>query len=400
MGLTQCDNVLMRILLIHNRYQRRGGEDVVFEAEKDLLERAGHEVVVYERHNDEIKSYPAWRHADLPLRTTWATDSARSIRTILVQHRPQVAHFHNTFPLVSPAAYYACAAEGVPVVQTLPNYRLICPGAHLLRNGRVCELCVGKRVAWEGVRYACYRDSRAQSAAVAGMLLFHHVAGTWKKRVHTYIALTEFSRQKFIDGGLPKDKIVVKPNFLHPDPGPRTLDSGYALFVGRLSQEKGVSTLLRAWESLPAIPLKVAGDGPLMPMVSAASRRAGGAGVEALGWRSRQDILDLLSEASFLIIPSLCYENFPLTIVEAFASGVPVIGSRLGGVGEIIRHGESGLLFDPADARALADSAKRLWADASLRSHLGVGARRQFEALYTAERNYRMLMEIFEDAAA
>ncbi|MDB4306204.1 glycosyltransferase family 1 protein, partial [bacterium] len=234
----------MRILLIHNRYQQRGGEDIVFETERALLERAGHDVVVYERHNDEINGYPVWRRADLLRRTIWATDSARSICEILVQNRPQVAHFYNSFPLISPAAYYACASEGVPVVQTLPNYRLICPSAQLRRNGQICELCVGKSVAWEGVRYGCYRDSRAQSAAVAGMLLFHRLAGTWKKCVHTYIALTEFSRQKFIDGGLPAEKIAVKPNFLHPDPGPRTRDSGYALFVGRLTTEKGVATLL------------------------------------------------------------------------------------------------------------------------------------------------------------
>ena len=215
----------MRILLIHNRYQQRGGEDIVFEAERALLERAGHDVVVYERHNDEINSYPAWRRADLLRRTIWATDSARSIREILVQNRPQVAHFYNTFPLISPAAYYACASEGVPVVQTLPNYRLICPGAQLRRNGQVCELCVGKSVAWEGVRYGCYRDSRAQSAAVAGMLLFHRLAGTWKKCVHTYIALTEFSRHKFIEGGLPADEDCRKTQL--PSPGSRATDSRF-----------------------------------------------------------------------------------------------------------------------------------------------------------------------------
>jgi glycosyltransferase involved in cell wall biosynthesis len=231
------------------------------------------------------------------------------------------------------------------------------------------------------------------------MLSFHRLVGTWNERVHTYIALTDFSRRKLIDGGLPGDKIVVKPNFLHPDPGQRACSSGHALFVGRLSREKGVSTLLRAWERLPDIPLKVAGDGPLMHMVQAASKRASGAGIEALGWLSREEVLGLLSGASFLIIPSLCYEAFPLTIVEAFACGVPVIGSRLGGVGEIIRHEESGLLFDPADAAALADAAKRLWADAPLRSGLGAGARRQFETHYTAERNYTMLMEIFTNAA-
>ncbi|HOC42267.1 MAG TPA: glycosyltransferase family 4 protein [Thermoanaerobaculales bacterium] len=390
----------MRILLVHDRYQNRGGEDLVFEAEKGLLERARHEVLVYERHNDEISDYSTWRRADLLRRAVWATDSAGSIRKILVQSRPQVVHFYNTFPLISPAAYYACEAEGVPVVQTLSNYRLICPGAHLLRDGRVCELCVGRTIAWDALRYGCYRESRAQTAVVTGMLSFHSLVGTWKKCVHTFIALTEFSRQKFIDGGLPKDRIAVKPNFLYPDPGPRADDAGYALFLGRLSEEKGIATLLQAWETLPDIPLKVVGDGPLASMVNDAHGRAAGAGIEVVGWRSRPEVIGLLSHASFLVLPSLCYEAFPLTLVEAFACGVPVIGSRLGGIQEIIRHEESGLLFDPADATALADAARRLWGDATLRSFLGNGARAQFEALYTAERNYSMLIGILESAAS
>ena len=239
----------MRILLVHNRYQKRGGEDVVFEGERELLERGGHQVAVYERHNDEINSYSAWRRVDLSRRTVWATDSAASIRRILAKAQPDVAHFYNTFPLVSPAAYYACTAAGVPVVQTLANYRLFCPGATLERNQEICEKCLGKVVPWHGVRHGCYRDSRVGSSVVAAMLFFHRVAGTWKNQVKTYIALTEFSRQKFIEGGLPADKIVVKPNFLYPDPGARHRDAGYALFVGRLSKEKGIETLLEGLEA-------------------------------------------------------------------------------------------------------------------------------------------------------
>lgn len=390
----------MRILMAHNMYRSRGGEDIVFETEKRLLERKGHNLVVYERHNDEINGFSVWRRAGLSRRTIWATDSADAIRRILVQHKTQVAYFHNTFPLISPAAYHACAAEGVPVVQTLSNYRLTCPGANLLRNGRICELCLGKKIAWQGVRHSCYRNSAAQSAVVAAMLLFHHLAGTWKSTVHAYIALTEFSRRKFIEAGLPAEKIVVKPNFLDPDPGPRTHDSGYALFVGRLAEEKGISTLLQAWRSLSEVPLKVAGDGPRMSLVDQAAGKSGSAEIEALGWLTRDEVLRYLSRASFLVIPSLAYEAFPLTIVEAFACGVPVIGSRLGGVSEIVRHDQSGLLFEPGNASALADAVNRLWSDPPLRVRLSKGARAQFEALYTAERNHGVLMEILGNAVA
>ena len=257
----------MRILLAHNRYQQRGGEDVVFETERTLLEKAGHEVSVYERHNDEIDAYSVWELIDLSRRTIWATDSASSIREILAQAQPDVAHFYNTFPLISPAAYYTCASAGVPVVQTLPNYRLICPGADFLRDGETCELCVSKTITWPAVWNRCYRESLGGSAVVTAMLAFHRLANTWKQRVDTYIALTEFSRRKYIDGGLPAHKIVVKPNFISPDPGPRSEESDYALFVGRLSKAKGIATLLRAWEELPDIPLMVAGDGPLMAFV-------------------------------------------------------------------------------------------------------------------------------------
>jgi glycosyltransferase involved in cell wall biosynthesis len=389
----------MRILLVHNRYRCRGGEDIVFETERHLLEGAGHEIVVYERHNDEITDYPLWRQADLPRRTIWATDSVRAIRKILIEHRPEVAHFYNTFPLISPAPYYACASEEVPVVQTLPNYRLSCPGAQFLRDGRVCELCLGKVLPWKAVRYGCYRNSRAQTTVVAAMLLFHRIAGTWKRRVQTYIALTDFSRRKYIECGLPAEKIVVKPNFLRPDPGPRIRDSGYAVFVGRLSPEKGISSLLKAWGDLPGVPLKIVGDGPMISTVRQFAASTVGTEVEPLGWRSRDAVINILKEASFLVIPSSWYEGFPLTIVEAFACGVPVIGSRLGGIGEIVRHEESGLLVDPENAEALAESVRRLWNDIPFRLRLGRGARAQFEACYTAERNYEMLMEIFQNAA-
>lgn len=394
-----CDNTSMRLLLVHNRYQKPGGEDTVFEAECALLQRNGHEVATYERDNDEIEGNSVWQRADLARRTVWAADSAASIRQILASGHFDAALFYNTFPLVSPSAYYVCESMGVPVIQVLPNFRLICPGATLHRGGRVCEKCVGRTVPWWGAWHGCYRDSRVQSTVVTAMLAFHRLAGTWRDQVTIYIALTEFARGKFIDGGLPAHRIVVKPNFVHPDPGPRAAESGYALFLGRLTKEKGIETLMRAWESLPAIPLKVAGDGPLMPVVAAAAARRGGpAGIEPLGWRTREEVLDLLRGASFLVVPSEWYEGFPLTVAEALACGVPVIGSRLGGVGEVVQHEVSGLHFEPGDAADLASTVARLWHDTALRITLGRGARSQFEAHYTAERNYAMIMNIISAA--
>lgn len=252
----------MKVLLIHNYYQQPGGEDQVFASEAALLEAHSHCVVRYTVHNDRVAEM-----SPLPLvqATLWNKTVHRELRTLICKERPQVVHFHNTFPLISPAAYYAAKAEGVPVVQTLHNYRLLCPsqGGILLRNGEVCEDCLGKFWPWPGIVHSCYRDSKAATTVHAIMLSLHRALQTWTTMVDVYIALTEFARQKFIQGGLPSEKIVVKPNFVYPDPSPGEGQGGYALFVGRLTPEKGIDTLLAAWERLHTkIPLKIVGMVP------------------------------------------------------------------------------------------------------------------------------------------
>jgi glycosyltransferase involved in cell wall biosynthesis len=261
----------MNILIIHNFYTQPGGEDVVFAAEKALLHERGHEIVEFVRRNDEINGI---HYLGASVSVVWSRDSQRALRRLIETVRPDVAHFHNTFLRISPAAYYACKDTGIPVIQTLHNYRLLCPSAIFFRDGHACENCLGKFIPWPGVLHRCYRDSRAATGAVAAMLVVHRLLRTWERTVDVFIALTEFARQKFIEGGLPADRVVVKPNFVHPDPGPGAHDGGYALFAGRLSPEKGVRTLLAAWERLGAgIPLKIAGDGPLAREVARACER-------------------------------------------------------------------------------------------------------------------------------
>jgi len=388
--------MVMPVLLVHNHYKNRGGEDIVFEAERALLEQKGHRVVVYERHNDEIKDRGLARDLGLGLRTIWARDSAIAVRKIISEHRPRIAVFYNTFPLISPSAYSECGDAKMPVVQVLANYRLFCPGGQHLRCGNVCERCVGKFVPWPGVLHRCYRNSFTASSLVASMLFFHHLKGTWKDRVDAYIVLTEFMKRKSIAGGLPEKKIVIKPNFLDPDPGPRSIESDFALFVGRFSKEKGIRTLLKAWDALPDIPLKIIGDGPLSTMIEQTLSKKTEGTVELLGWRERDEVLEHLKNARFLVVPSEWYEGFPLTMVEALACGVPIVGSRIGGVGEIIADGGSGLLFEPGDADDLIEKVRRLWSDKALRIESGLKARSQFEAGFTAEKNYELLMEIFD----
>ncbi|MCC2663159.1 MAG: glycosyltransferase, partial [Geminicoccaceae bacterium] len=220
----------------------------------------------------------------LALKTVWSSESYHILRHRLKERKYDLVHVQNFFPLISPAIYYAARAEGVRVVQSLRNYRLLCPSAVLFRDGQLCQECVGRSVAWPGIVHACYRGSRGGTATVAAMLAFHRQLRTWERMVDVFIALTAFARDKLVEGGLPADKIVVKPNFVADDPAPGTGTAGYALFVGRLSPEKGLGTVLEAWQRLRgAIPLKVVGEGPLC--ASAEHAAAQGPGIEYLGRR-------------------------------------------------------------------------------------------------------------------
>jgi glycosyltransferase involved in cell wall biosynthesis len=379
----------VKLLLLHNSYQQPGGEDQVFASELELLASHGHQVVRYTAHNDAVKHLSM---LGLAFRTTWSRTTYRQLRAAIQRERPQIVHVHNTLPLLSPAVYYAAAAERVPVVQTLHNFRLLCPKALLLREQRICEDCIGRRVAWPGVVHACYRQSRAATSAVAVMLSVHGLLGTWTRRVSRYIALTEFMRQKFITGGFPAEQIEVKPNFVAADPGLGGHGGRFALFVGRLSPEKGLRTLLEAWEHIgDRLPLKIAGDGPLQDLAHRPRP-----GVEWLGRVRHEQALALMKQASLLAFPSECYEGFPTTIAEAFATGLPVIATRLGAMAEIVQDGRTGLLFAAGDASDLA--ARIEWALDRPGELISMGrrAREEYEAKYTAERNYRLLLDIYQ----
>lgn len=385
----------MRLMFVHNAYKQRGGEDAVFDAEVQLLKSRGHAVGTYRAHNSDVATTS---RARLAVETVWSSRAKLALQERLREFRPHVAHFHNTFPLISPSGYAACRAEGVPVVQTLHNYRLLCPNALFFRDGRPCEDCLGKAVPWPGVVHACYRGSRAATGVVATMLTAHRYLRTYDEMVDVYIALTQFERQKHIEGGLPAEKVILKPNFVHPDPGAGEGRGGYVLFVGRLSQEKGLKTLLAAWERLgEGVPLKIVGDGPLAAKVARADRQS--PGVEWLGGRSARETLALMGEASALVFPSEWYETFGRVAVEAFAKGAPVIGSDIGAIPEVVEHGRTGLLFRPGDVESLITQVEWLFNRPAELGRMRREARIEFEAKYTAEKNYLKLTRIYELAA-
>ena len=261
-----------------------------------------------------------------------------------------------------------------------------------MREGRICERCIGEIIPWPGVIYGCWRNSRTQTGVVSAMLSIHRLLRTWSKQVDIYIALTEFARRKFIEGGLSEDKIVVKPNFVYPDPGTGEHKGNFVLFVGRLSPEKGVRTLLQAWQKIKDIPLKIIGDGPLLKEVQSKTEGR----IEVLGRIPRQEVFSLMKEARFLILPSEWYESFPMVLVEAFATGLPVLASNLGAMAEIVEHGRTGLLFEPGNPEDLADKVIWAWNHPEKMAEMGREARKEYERKYTAEKNYEMLMEIYK----
>ena len=378
----------LRVLVVHNAYQQRGGEDAVVESEVELLRAHGHAVETYFRHNDELRSMSS---ASAAVETFWSRRSATALASLIEGFAPDIVHAHNTFPLVSPSVYWVARRYRIPVVQTLHNFRLVCPQGLMLRDGKPCEDCVG-RTPWPAVRYACYRDSRAQTAVLSGMIVVHRAAGTWQRAVTTYIALNEFCRERFIAGGLPAGRIRVKPNFVDLPQGIDERREGY-LFVGRLAPEKGVQVLAAAArEAMLAEPVAVAGSGPLADVV------AGEPALHALGALGTASVYERMRRARALILPSIWYENFPRTIVEAFACGLPVIASRLGAMPHLVADGRTGLLFEPGDAHALAEKLR--WADSHRdeMAAMGRAARRHFEAHLSADVNHAQLIDIYRES--
>jgi glycosyltransferase involved in cell wall biosynthesis len=385
----------MKVLIIHNSYQQPGGEDIVFAQECQLLESRGHEVVKYQRSNHEIEAMSGLQRLALAKDIIWSAASNRHVRDVLRAERPDLVHIHNTFMMVSPSVYQVCQEVGVPVIQTLHNFRLLCPAFSLFRDGHVCEECP-KSGLWRSVWHGCYRDSRVMTANVALMLQIHRASQTWNDSVDTYIALSEFARQKFIDGGLPSSKLHVKPNFVYPDPGERDGPGDYAIFVGRLSPEKGVSTLLAAWELLRLrVPLVIVGDGPLRALLEDRCRKMKLSAVKFTGGLTKLQTRNAIRRAAFLIAPSLWYEG-PMTIFEAFACGTPVLCSYLGAMQEIVTDHHNGLHFNAGKEEDLAGKVEWAWNNPSRMISMGKSARHTYETHYTAEKNYHMLMQIYD----
>lgn len=384
----------MKILVAHNRYQQAGGEDSVVAEEVRMLQQRGHFIHQYSVDNDDIIG--AWRKTITAARSFYSRLTFREMSNLLRSFQPDILHVHNFFPNISPAIVFAANKYRVPVVQTLHNYRLLCASATLFRDGHPCEACLVNHSFLPGVMHACYRGSRAGSAVVGASAFVHAALGTWSNRIDRYIALTQFAARKFGQDRIPVAKIRIKPNFV-PDRGHGRGKGGFALYVGRLSAEKGITTILAADDlgNLP-IPVHIVGDGPLRVDVERACARPGSQLIY-LGRMPSSQVFEQMQTAVVLLVPSLCYEGFPMAIVEAFSFGLPVIASRIGGLPEIVHEGDSGLLFEPGDPSALLEVLRTFVSDTSRIESMREAARKQFNGHYTEQQNYEILMEIYRE---
>jgi glycosyltransferase involved in cell wall biosynthesis len=398
----------MKIILVHCHYQQPGGEDVVFAQERQMLERAGHQVVTFIRSNQGLDELRGIQRLVLVQKAIWNGDIGKEFAELLRREKPDLVHVHNTWVMISPSIYATCQEAGVPVVQTHHNYRLMCPAGTFFRNGQICEECLDHTL-WRSVRYSCYRNSRPITAAKSLMLAVHRGLNTWDRHIQCHIVLTQFARAKFLRGGLPAQKMFVKPNFVYPDPleaygngeGARPGDGNYAVFAGRLSPEKRVSTLLAAWAHLRnRIPLVIVGGGNQREELEREAIRENLATVNFTGTLPRDQTVATIRGARFLIFSSEWYETFGLTMVEAFACGIPVICSRIGAMQEIVEDGRTGLHFTPGDDHDLADKVEWAWSHPERMRQMGEAAREEYESKYTAETNYPRLMEIYQHAIA
>jgi len=384
----------MKILLSHNFYKLPGGEDQVYYDECWLLENQGQTVVRYEKHNSEIDSISRVQAAK---KTIYNPDVDLQLSKLIAQEQPDLVHFHNTFPLIGLAGYQAAARAGVPIIQTLHNFRLLCPSSSFLRKGRVCQLCANRSFAWPAIRHACYQHNSLASGVVA-------IDNYWNLRnkiKHTsqFIALTEHARNIFVSSGFPQQKLALKPNFVRLDPGEQTTVGPEVLYVGRLSEEKGINVLLEAWMQHAApYPLKIVGDGPLGHQVAAASQK--NPFIQWLGQLSHEDTIAEIKKANVLVMPSICFETFGRTTIEAFATGLPVVASNLGAMAEIVLDGVTGLRFEPGNPLDCLEKIRMIAENSQLRQQLARAARQEYLNRYSADSNYQILLQIYESAIA
>lgn len=384
---------LPSLLIVHNKYRRTGGEDTVVMAEQDLLRSAGARV--------ETMIYDSWDKAKIrslqmrPSQLISNPKTSHEARDLIRRHQIQIVHCHNLFPLLSTSIYATALAEGVPVVQTVHNYRMGCLNGLHLRNGRICQICEpGHYTA--GVAFGCYRGSRIQSLAIGLSRTVDTWRGVWDQPT-IYIAPSEFMREKLLSWGIPEHKVVIKPHFVRTDPGKRSTPAEHALFIGRLSAEKGLDMLLDVWTG-ERPPLVIVGDGPMRDHLERRVQDEGRANIRFAGHLDKDGVNAMLRTARFLVMPSTWFETFGMVLIEAYAVGIPVIATRLGAMADVVRDGITGYLFTANDPTDLAAKLTLMDSDPDHLERMGEAARAEYERWYSAQGNLEQLRAIYAQA--
>ena len=393
----------MRVMLVHNRYRSvaPSGETAVVEREGKALSDLGHEVIWFERSSDEIEHWSKAKKAMLPARMIWSQEAHRDLAAALREHRPDVVHVHNTFPLLSPSILYACRDARVPVVTSIHNKRLMCANGAFFRNGTVCHDCADGS-ALQGVVHGCYRGSRAASASVVLATSVHR--RSWRSLVSAYIFASASQRGLLTGLGLAPDRVFVKHHviprkeMLNVERGPNVM------YAGRLEEAKGVRVLMAGWDSYrrrsgeAGLGLVIAGGGELQPEVDAwASTRPS---VDMVGRVDDARFAELMSSARAILLPSTCEETFGLVVVEAMAAGSPPIAAAHGALAELITPGVDGMLFRPGDPEALALAIADVEAHPERYELYGAQARETYEKQFDPDRIMEQLLEIYRFAIA
>jgi glycosyltransferase involved in cell wall biosynthesis len=383
----------VKILLIHNFYQQFGGEDAAALADKALLESHNQEVISYTRDNSEIHDFSLMNKLLFPSQVIYSGRTKRNLAKIVKDRRPDIALIHNFFPLVSPSVYHVLHSLHVPIVQVIHDFRFLCPNGWFFTQGQICERC--KRGNYfSAVRFRCYRDSYLSSALAASSIGLNRLSGMLEK-ITAFVSPTCFVKQKLVEGGVQEDKIFVRPHFMDTSPVAPSCGKGrYALYLGRISPEKGIWTMVRAFQVLKGVTLKIAGTGPMEAALGRYLTANAVENVELVGFRRGKDKWQLLADSLFVVLPSECYETFGLVVLEAYAAGKPVVASNLGSLPYVVEDGKSGILFEPGNAEDLIEKVNHLLAHPSGIASMGLHARGLAEMKYSPDQSYQTFLDI------
>jgi len=385
----------MKILLVHNSYLEKGGEDAVVQSEKEMLEHYGHKVILFWRSNQEINKFNLFQKIKFILKDiVWSQNIYQEIKKIIKEEKPDIAHFHNSFYLISPSAYQACYDLKIPIVQTLHNYRFLCPIGTMFRQGRTCEDCLkkGRRSLLKG---KCFKNSYILSWGLKRLIDRYEHERILLKKVNTMICPSQFSKSKYLQEKWPSEKIVVKPHFTDIEYMDRSDVGNYMLFVGRLADYKGIEVLFDALKHVPNAHLRIIGNGPLRDSIQNETREM--KNVDMIGELPYDEVVKEIRKAAFLIFPSICYETFGRSIMDAFACGVPVIASDHGAGEELIEDGKNGFLFQSGNSHDLAEKIQKMIMDQSLVEEMGDKARKTYDEKFTMQKNYQRLIKIYSE---